>query len=38
MTNLNDKVALITGSGCEIGIAIAERYASLGADIIVSIM
>lgn len=36
MTNLKNKVALVTGSGRGIGKAIAERYASLGADIIVN--
>ncbi|EOS53581.1 SDR family oxidoreductase [Paenibacillus barengoltzii] len=36
MTNLRNKVALITGSGRGIGKAIAERYASLGADIAVN--
>lgn len=36
MTNLKNKVALITGSGRGIGKAIAERYASLGADIIIN--
>jgi 3-oxoacyl-[acyl-carrier protein] reductase len=36
MTSLKNKVALITGSGRGIGKAIAERYASLGADIVVN--
>lgn len=36
MTNLSNKVALITGSARGIGKAIAERYASLGADIIIN--
>ncbi|MCJ7843636.1 SDR family NAD(P)-dependent oxidoreductase [Lederbergia sp. NSJ-179] len=36
MTNLRNKVALITGSGRGIGKAIAERYASLVADIVVN--
>lgn len=36
MTNLKDKVALITGSARGIGKAIAERYASLGADIVLN--
>lgn len=36
MTNLKNKVALVTGSGRGIGKAIAERYASLGADIIIN--
>ena len=35
MTNLSGKVALITGSARGIGKAIAERYASLGADVVV---
>ena len=36
MTNLKNKVALITGSARGLGKAIAERYASLGADIIIN--
>ena len=36
MTNLKNKVALITGSARGIGKAIAERYAALGADIVVN--
>ncbi|OPB00938.1 short-chain dehydrogenase [Pseudomonas fluorescens] len=36
MTNLKGKVALITGSGRGLGRAIAERYAQLGADIVVN--
>ncbi len=36
MTNLKNKVALITGSAKGIGKAIAERYAALGADIVVN--
>lgn len=36
MTDLTGKVALVTGSARGIGKAIAERYASLGADIVVN--
>src|SRR5260221_13305791 len=36
MNNLNGKVALITGSARGLGKAIAERYAALGADIILN--
>ncbi|PWK17325.1 3-oxoacyl-[acyl-carrier protein] reductase [Arcicella aurantiaca] len=36
MRSLNNKVALITGSARGLGKAIAERYASLGADIIIN--
>ena len=35
MNNLKSKVALITGSSGGLGKAIAERYAKLGADVIV---
>jgi 3-oxoacyl-[acyl-carrier protein] reductase len=36
MTNLTGKVALITGSARGIGKAIAERYAGLGADVVIN--
>ena len=36
MTTLKNKVALITGSARGLGKAIAERYADLGADIIIN--
>lgn len=36
MNHLKGKVALVTGSSKGLGKAIAERYASLGADIIVN--
>lgn len=36
MKNLENKVALITGSSRGLGRAIAERYASLGANIIIN--
>ncbi len=36
MTNLSNKVALITGSAKGIGKAIAKRYAGLGADIVIN--
>jgi len=36
MNNLKNKVALITGSARGLGSAIAERYAALGADIVIN--
>jgi 3-oxoacyl-[acyl-carrier protein] reductase len=36
MTSLKNKVALITGSTSGLGKAIAERYATLGADIVIN--
>lgn len=36
MTNLKNKVALVTGSARGIGRAIAERYAALGADVVLN--
>lgn len=36
MKDLKNKVAIVTGSARGIGFAIAERYASLGADIVVN--
>jgi len=36
MTNLNGKVALVTGASRGLGNAIAERFALLGADVIVN--
>ncbi|QWT86315.1 SDR family NAD(P)-dependent oxidoreductase [Chryseobacterium sp. PCH239] len=36
MNTLVNKVALITGSGRGLGKAIAERYAALGADIVLN--
>lgn len=35
-TDLSDKVALITGSARGVGRAIAERYASLGASVVIN--
>lgn len=36
MTNLNGKVALITGSARGLGRAVAERYGSLGANVVIN--
>ncbi|MFA6084582.1 glucose 1-dehydrogenase [Mucilaginibacter sp.] len=36
MNTLNNKVALVTGSARGLGKAIAERYAALGADIVIN--
>lgn len=36
MNSLNNKVAVITGSARGLGKAIAERYAALGADIVIN--
>ncbi|RZM21699.1 MAG: SDR family NAD(P)-dependent oxidoreductase, partial [Pedobacter sp.] len=36
MNSLKDKVALVTGAARGLGRAIAERYAALGADIVIN--
>ncbi len=36
MTNLNGKVALITGSARGLGRAVAERYGALGANVVIN--
>ena len=35
MTSLKNKTAIITGGSGDLGKAIAERYASLGANVVV---
>ena len=36
MTNLNGKVALITGSARGLARGVAERYGSLGASVVIN--
>ncbi|HEY8927773.1 MAG TPA: SDR family NAD(P)-dependent oxidoreductase, partial [Mucilaginibacter sp.] len=36
MNSLNNKVAIVTGSARGLGKAIAERYAAMGADIVIN--
>jgi 3-oxoacyl-[acyl-carrier protein] reductase len=36
MTSLNNKTALVTGSARGIGRAIGERYAALGANVVIN--